>query len=235
VQVTGRAPRTSEGIRRLAILLGITGAALGAFRSKPRFESIEHQRWHFAYFSEQRKAHPKARIKKRGREVALVEMPAPVDYDALARQAGAIVAPPASPVTWTVSDKPLARQAGAIVPPPVKLPPGFKLDAPAAPTSQITLPPGFTLDKTTQRSSDPWAAASEVPITPNDLGGGWTLDPPGTPIYEQAFEAGADAPPAGFEYVLLALPAVLGFLFPWGSIHAIVWVVRGFRLDRATP
>jgi hypothetical protein len=166
--------RGSEGIRRLALVLGVVGAILGGFYARPRFQSLQHRQWHFAYFSEQRKAHPKAKIEKRGREVALVEMPAPIDWAASAKQAGL-----------------------------------------------IAVPPGFTLDK----------PSSDVSKDPN---AGWTLLPPDppAPIYEQTFPAGSDAPPWRFEYVLLALPVILGFLLPLGAIHATVWVVRGFRLDR---
>jgi hypothetical protein len=38
----------------------------------------------------------------------------------------------------------------------------------------------------------------------------------------------AETAPAWWEYLVLLLPPVLGFILPWGTIRVLVWVGRGF-------
>lgn len=69
--------RTGEGIRRLSIVLGIVGLAIGCVYATPRFQALEHRRWSYACFDQQRKNHPKAKIDARVRELVLVELATP--------------------------------------------------------------------------------------------------------------------------------------------------------------
>jgi hypothetical protein len=44
-----------------------------------------------------------------------------------------------------------------------------------------------------------------------------------------AFEPGSDQPPRVYEYLIAALPAIAGAFLPWLAIHAVAWIVTGFR------
>jgi len=67
--------QSGEGLRRLALTVGIAGALIGGYRAWPQYKIVRERGWHHAYFETQRKHHPKATVEAGRWEVVLAESP----------------------------------------------------------------------------------------------------------------------------------------------------------------
>jgi hypothetical protein len=219
-----------EGTRRLALLLGGLGAIAGGVLSYVYLQPVMHQREMHKAFEQLANSD----VVKEQRKT----LQSPDPYASIAKP----ISPP--PSGYAIDPKTGERIAeyDAQGKPITELPPGAILKPTPqhgrAKLSDIAPPPRYKIDPNTgERVEDSggvldWSKA--VPVSTQVNKGGittinWGHDYEVASIETSDGETLSPTPaPAAWEYLLVVLFPVAGFVIPWGAVRAIGWVGAGF-------
>jgi len=221
-----------EGTRRLALLLGVVGALAGGFASNVYLQTTLEQRTRHNRFEQLATANVVQRQRK-----FLQKSPdfIPGPYPMIAKQFGQKFKSQ-FPEYKDIDDEAIAKKVVTKYPQyrDLVVPWDQPWEKPQEQTSK-TLTFEQAVQNATPKAMDTssmeaWQAGEPFKVGKDGIKTvNWTSDFNIESIETEDGQTLYPTPaPAAWEYLLIALAPILGFIIPWGTVRAIGWVVSGF-------